>query len=169
MRKTVLSFGLLSGALSIAIMLATLPFIYGHRLETADVLGYTGMVLSALMVFFGIRAYRENAAGGRLSFARGLRVGLLITLVSCASYALAFELVYFQVAPDFGDTFSACMVERVRAAGGSPDELATAASQAETLKRLYDDPLTNAALSFATSFPIGLVATLMSAGILRKR
>jgi uncharacterized protein DUF4199 len=169
MKKTVWSFGLISAAVSIVMMLVTLPFIEPGRYGTADVLGYTSIVLSALLVFFGIRSYRENAGGGRLSFGRGLSVGLLITLISCVCYAAAFEVVYFKVVPDFGEKFAACMVERTRASGGTPQAVAAAERQAGTLKRLYDHPATNAALSFATSFPVGLLATAVSAAILRKR
>ena len=28
-------------------------------------IGYTGMVLAFLMVYFGVRSYRDNVAGGR--------------------------------------------------------------------------------------------------------
>jgi hypothetical protein len=168
MKKTGLTFGLISGAVSTAMMLATIPFIHSARLETADVLGYTSIVLSALLVFFGIRSYRENAGGG-ITFGQGLAVGLLITAISCACYVVAFQIVYFQLVPEFGDKFAACMVERVRAAGGTPQQLEETAKQAATFKRLYDNPATNAALTFATSFPIGLAATAVSAAILRKR
>lgn len=169
MKKTVLTFGLVSGAVSIVMMLGTLPVIYADRLEIADVLGYTSIVLSALLVFFGIRSHRERAGGGRITFARGLGVGLLITLLSCACYALAFEIVYFKLAPDFGDKFASCMVERVRAAGGTQQEIDEQAQRAQTLKRMYDNPLTNAALSFGIQLPIGAAVTMVSAAILRKR
>lgn len=167
MRKSVLTYGLASGALSVAFMLAALPFIRPDRLGTADFLGYTGIVLSILMVFFGIRSHRERS--GALTFARGVGVGALITVVSCACSALAFEVVYFGLVPDFGERFSACMVARARAGGAGPEELARVAEQARALKGLYDRPVTNAALTFATSLPVGLVAAILAAGILRTR
>ena len=169
MKKTVLTFGLISGAVSSAMMLATLPYIDSGRLGIADVLGYTSIVLSALLVFFGIRSYRETAGAGRITFGRGLAVGLLITLVSCACYVVAFEIVYFKLMPEFGDKFSACMVERVRASGGTQQAIDATTTQAQTLKQLYDNPVTNALVTFATSFPIGLAVTGISAAILRKR
>jgi len=169
MKKTVLLFGLFSGAVSIVMMAVTVPYIDPGRHEMADVLGYTAIVLSALLVFFGIRSYREKAGGGRITFLRGLAVGLLITLISCACYVVAFHIMYFNLVPEFGDTFAACMVERVREAGGTEQEIDEAARQAQTFKRLYDNPATNAALTFATSFPVGLAVTAISAVILRKR
>ena len=169
MRRTVLTFGLISGCLAIGLMFVTVPLINAKELGKSDVLGYSSMLLAALLVFFGIRSYRENAGGGRLTFGRGLAVGLLITVVSCACYAVGFEIMYFMVVPDFGDTFSACMVDRVRASGGTAEQIEAVTQQAVTLKRLYDNPWTNAALTFATSFPVGLVGSLISAAILRKR
>jgi len=38
-----------------------------------------------------------------------------------------------------------------------------------SLKRLFDNPLTNAVMTFATTFPVGLVGSLLSAAILRRR
>jgi len=49
----------------------TIPFVDAIGWEKGEILGYTGIVLSALMVFFGVRSYRENAGGGRLTFAAG--------------------------------------------------------------------------------------------------
>lgn len=167
MKKTALIFGLLSGAVSTAMMLVTLPFIEPARRSTADVLGYTSILLSALLVFFGIRSFRERA-GGWVTFGRAVAVGVSITLVSTLVYVAAFELMYFRIAPDFGERFAACMIEHARADGRSAQEIQEVADQARLLKRLYDHPATNAALTFATSFPIGLIVSLMSAAILRR-
>ena len=85
MKKTVLTFGLISGAMSASMMLITVPFIDAIGWKKGEILGYTGIVLSAPLVFFGVRSYRENAGGGRLTFGRGFAVGILITLISSAS------------------------------------------------------------------------------------
>jgi hypothetical protein len=168
MQKTVLTFGLISGLLSAGMMLAVLPFIRSMDMGKADTLGYTSIVLSALLVFFGVRSYRENTGAGRLSFGRGCAVGLLITLVYCAMSVLAFEIIYFKLMPEFGEKFAACMVERARASGASAQAIDETARLAQSLKQMYDNPPMNAALTFAERFPIGLVASAISAAILRK-
>jgi Protein of unknown function (DUF4199) len=76
MNKTVLTFGLISGAISAAMMLITIPFVDKIGFDKGEILGYTTIVLSALLVFFGVRSYRENVAGGRLTFGRGFAVGI---------------------------------------------------------------------------------------------
>lgn len=169
MKKTVLTFGLLSAALSVAMMLATVPLLDSIGFEKTDLIGYTTIVLSALLVFFGVRSYRDGACAGRVTFGRGFAVGLLITLVSCVSSVVAFQVIYFKVTPEFGDKFAACMVERARATGAGPQKIEETAKQAQMLKELYDNPLTNAALTFVQPFPIGLVASALSAAILRRR
>jgi len=168
MKNTVLAFGLLSGALAVAMMLATLPFIRSMELGTSDLIGYSSIAISALVLFFGIRSHRERA-GGQLTFGRGLGVGILITLISSACYMAAFQVVYFKAMPDFGEKFSACMVERARAGGATEREIDETAATAAALKRLYDRPATNAALTFATTFPVGLVMSVFAAAVLRRK
>ena len=167
--KIVLGFGLILGAVGSVVQLVTLPFIRTHDLRVADFLGYGSMVLTALLLFFGIRAYREGTGGGRLTFARGLAVGALIALVSSLCYAATFQVVYFRIEPRFGDHMAACMVERARAAGATDEKIVATAERAQTLKRLYDNALTNAALTFGTIWPFGLVVSGISAAILRRR
>jgi hypothetical protein len=119
MKKTVLTLGLISGAVSAATMLATLPFADAIGWEKGEILGYTIVVLSALMVFFGMRSYRENVGGGRLTFGRGFAVGILITLISSACYVGTWEIVYFKLMPGLAEKYAVHMVERAKASGAS--------------------------------------------------
>ena len=169
MKKTVLVFGLISGAISIAMMLATLPFEEKIGQNQALILGYTTIVLAALLIFFGVRSYRENVAGGHLSFARGFAVGILITLISSACYVGTWEIVYFKLMPDFADKYAAHMVERAKGSGASPQKVEEAERKAKEFKVAYNNPVINMAYTFMEVFPVGLVVTLASAGILRKK
>ena len=64
MKKTVLTFGLISGAILSAMMLATLPFLDRIGFDRGEIIGYTSMVVAFLLIFFGVRSYRDNVAGG---------------------------------------------------------------------------------------------------------
>ena len=169
MKKTVLTFGLISGAISAAMMLATVPFADKIGFDKGEILGYTTIVLSALLIFFGIRSYRENAGDGRLTFARGFAVGILITLISSACYVGTWELVYFKLMPGFAEKYAAHMVERAKASGASQQQIDEKVRQASEFKVMYDKPAINVAMTFMEVFPIGLVVTLASAGILRRK
>ena len=168
MRKTVLTYGLISGILSSAMMLATIPFLDrldGHK---GQILGYTAILLVALLTFFGVRSYRENVGGGRITFGRGFAVGILITLISCAFYVVTWEVLYYGVMPDLGDKMTAALVSKAKSSGGSPEEIAEAERRAQSFKKLYDNPAVNVAFTFIEPFPIGLVVTALSAAILRR-
>ena len=167
MKKTVLTFGLISGAVSSVMMLLTIPFMDRIGFDRAEVIGYATLVASFLVVFFGIRvfAYRDHVAQGALTFGRALTVGLLITLVSCACYIATWEILYFTVVPDFVDKYAAYTIERARASGASQDTIEATTRQMQSFSTMYKNPLTNAAITFLEPFPIGLVVTLISAAV----
>jgi hypothetical protein len=169
MKRTVLTWGLISGGVSAGLLLATIPFADAIGFDKAEILGYTTMVASAIFVFFGVRSYRENVNGGKLTFGRGFQVGLLIAIVSCVCYVAAWELAYFKLMPDFLDKYAAYAVAKAQAAGASPAKIAQVGQQMQNFRRLYDNPLTNAAITFVEPLPIFLGATIVSALALRKR
>lgn len=168
MKKTVLAYGLISGAIAAALMLATVPLV--NRLgDKAAIVGYTGIVLSMLLVFFGIRSYRENVGNGRISFGRGLAVGALIALISSVCYVATWELVYFKLAPGVMDEMFAGQIDKLKASGAPQAEIEAAVVQTEAFKKMYDNPLINAAITFIEPLPIGLAIAAISAAILRRK
>jgi hypothetical protein len=169
MKKTVLTFGLISGAVSSLMMVATLPFIDSLGFDKGAIVGYTAIVLSFLLVFFGIRSYRENVGAGRITFGRGFAVGILITVVSCAFYVATWEVIYFKFMPEFADKWAGYMVTQAKASGASQAAIDAKVKEAGEFKVMYDKPLMNAAITFTEPFPIGLLVTLISAATLRKR
>jgi hypothetical protein len=169
MKKIVLTFGLISGGITALMMFLTLPLIDRVSFDKLEVLGYTTIVLSFLMVFFGIRSYRESVGGGTITFGKAMKVGLLITLISCACYVIAWEIIYFGIAPDFVEKYGNYMIEKARAAGASAQELAAQREQIESLKAMFENPLINIAITLLEPLPIGLLVTLISAAILRRK
>jgi len=169
MKKTVLTFGLISGAISSSMMLAVMPLVDRIGTDKGEIIGYTTIVVSFLLVFFGIRSYRENVGGGRITFLRGLTLGLLITLISCACYVITWEIIYYKLMPGFADKFATYMVEQVRASGASQQVIDAKLQEMKAFKVMYDKPLFNIAITFMEPFPIGLIITVISAAILRKK
>jgi hypothetical protein len=169
MKKFVLTFGFLSGAVSSILMLATVPFMDRIGFDHGVVIGYTAMVVSFLFVFFGVRAYRDQSGGAPLTFGRAFTVGILITLISCVCYVVTWEIIYFKIWPGFFDKYTAYAIEKARASGATPQKIDEIATQMQTFKGLYDRPLVNAALSFIEPLPVGLLVTLVSAAVLRRK
>lgn len=169
MKKTVLKFGLISGVFTAVMMAATVPLENKIGFDKAEYLGYTLIVLSFLLVFFGIRSYRENQGGGEVTFTRAFSVGILITLITCAFYVATWEALYFTVLHDFMASYSAHMIEKARASHLSAAALQAQINQITHARDMYENPLYNSAITFLEPFPVGLAMTLLSAAILRKR
>ena len=70
MKKTVLTFGLIAGAIVSVLMGGSM--LLNDRIGTGHsmALGYTIMVASFLLIYFGIRSYRDNVLLGQISFGR---------------------------------------------------------------------------------------------------
>ena len=169
MKRTVLVFGLISGAIMAVMLFASMFFIRNIGFDKAEIVGYTSMVLAFLLVFFGIRSYRENVGGGSISFGRALSVGLLIVLISTVCYVLAWEIVYFNFMHDFAEKYAAHMVEEVRKSGAGEQAIQAKLQEMKRFKELYENPFFNAAITFLEPLPVGLILTLISAIVLRKK
>lgn len=169
MKKHVLTFGLLSGALSATLMTANMLMLDDIGFDRGLYVGYTVIVISFLFVYFGVRSYRDNVLGGRISFARGFQAGILITLISCICYVGAWMVTHPRLFPDFADKYAAYMVEDKRASGASQAEIDQVMKDAENAKRMLANPLINAAVTFTEPFPVGLLVTLIAAAVLRTK
>jgi len=170
MKRIVIIFGLISGVISSALMFLTLPLMHTGAINFSNgyILGYTSIVLSLLLVVFGIRAYRENN-GGTITFGRAFSVGILITLISCVFYVASWEVIYFKFMPDFADKYAAHAIADMREKGATTTAIAAKKVEMEKMKAMLDNPLLNAAMTFIEPFPVGLIMTLVSAAVLRRK
>ena len=169
MKKTVLTFGLIAGAILSVMMLLTIPFMDVIGFEHGMTIGYTTMVLAFLLIYFGVRSYRDNAGGGRVSFGRAFAVGGLIAVVASLCYVATWQLIYYRIAPDFMTKYGAHVVERARAEGESEEAVARRKADMDRYAEMYRNPAINVAFTFAEPLPVGLIMTLVSAGVLSRR
>jgi hypothetical protein len=169
MKKIVLTFGLICGAMLSAMMLLTAPFLDQIGFDKGEIIGYTSMVLAFLMVYFGVRSYRDNVAGGSVGFGRAFLVGLLITFVGSACYVATWQLVYYKLAPDFVEKYTAHTMEKARKSGASEAQLAAQKKEMAEFVAFYKNPLFNIAMTFLEPLPVGLLFTLVSAGVLSRK
>jgi hypothetical protein len=169
MKKIVLTFGLISGAILSGMMLLTLPFHDAIGFDRSLILGYTSMVLAFLLVFFGVRSYRDNIGGGTVRFGRAFVVGALIAVVGSLCYVATWEVAFFTFAPDYLTKYQAHMLEKERAAGASEEAISLKKAEMDKFAVMYRNPAINAALTFVEPLPVGLIFALVSAGVLSRR
>lgn len=169
MKKTVLTFGLISGAVISVMMLSTMPFMDRIGFDKGMFIGYTTMIVSFMLVFFGIRSYRENVGQGQITFGRAFAVGILISVISCICYVVTWEIIYFKFNTGFAEKYGSYLIEQARAAGASQQVLEAKMQEMQQMKAMLDNPLINSAITFLEPWPVALPITLISALILRKK
>lgn len=169
MRKIVLTFGLIAGAIMSAMMLLTLPFHEQIGFDKSLIIGYTTMVLAFLMLFFGVKSYRDNVGGGTVTFGRAFIVGLLITAVASVCYVATWELIGQRMVPDYFEKYAAYEVENARKSGASDAEILAKRKEMDEFNEKYKNPLWNIAYTFLEPLPVGILFTLVTAGVLSRK
>jgi hypothetical protein len=170
MKKVVLTFGLISGAIIVTLMFATMPLQHNLAVRNAGYLiGYTTMVISLSMIFFGIKSYRDRTLNGVISFGRGLQVGLLITLIASLSYAIGWEFYLKFVAPNFMEDYTSFSLAKAKAAGMAEVDLNALAKKFEGYKEMYKNPVVRFGMTLMEIVPVGILISLIAAALLRKK
>ena len=168
MKKIVLTFGLIAGGI-LSVFLAA-PFLLKDSadIEHGMLYGYATMVLSLLLIYFGVRQYRDQAEPGGLSFWKGFQVGFLIFVVAGLCYVITWEILYRTVASGFITDYMTQNLEHARAAGATEAELAAQQAEMTKFMAMYANPLFRAMMSFLEPLPVGIVLSLVTAGLLRR-
>ena len=169
MKKTVFTFGLIAGAILSLMMLLTIPFHGAIGFDYLEIIGYTSMVAAFLLIFFGVRSYRDNQVGGTIGFGRAFAVGALISVVASLCYVLTWQVVYRSLAPDFLTNYQTHILEKARADGESEAAIAAKRAEMDQFAELYRNPAINAAFTFIEPLPVALIVSLVSAGVLSRR
>lgn len=173
MKKTILVYGLMSGAIVATIMLFSMGY-FSHckgniDYSTSMLIGYASMLLAFSLVFVGIRNYRDTYNGGVISFGKAFQIGILIVLIASTMYVIAWLIDYFFFMPDFMDNYSAHMLERLRASGVSQVEIDQETKKMANFAIMYKNPFFNAMMTYVEILPVGLIVTLISSFILKKK
>jgi hypothetical protein len=163
--KQILIFGLIPGVIWIVVMILVANAMYTNPdLETNDYLGFALMLVVFSLIFFGIRDYRNKKLGGFISFWKAVKTGVLMALVATAAYVGIWLFYYYLFAPDFLDVFSEFVLNAT-----PPSELDATTKYLDNIRKWYNNPFGVALITALEVLPIGLIVTLISAVILKKK
>ncbi|MBL7833522.1 MAG: DUF4199 domain-containing protein [Cyclobacteriaceae bacterium] len=173
MRRIVLVYGLIAGGILGAMFFITAP-LWDSGVITLDngmFVGYGTMVVSLSLVFFGVKSYRDNHKQGVITFGQGFKVGILITLIACALYALSWEVAYHTVSKGFSEEMEAYQEKEIRKKASNETELKEKLEAAKKEVELYKSSfIFRFMFSFLFEvFPVGLLITLITAALLRNK
>jgi hypothetical protein len=173
MKRNILVYGLISGVLVSTFMLISMDYA-SHcegsvAYETSMLIGYASMLIAFSLVYVGIRNYRNKYNGGVISFGKAFKIGILIVLIASTLYVIAWMIDYFFFMPDFMDRYGANSIAKLKAGGASQLEIDKETIRMADMSRMYKNPIFTALFTYAEILPVGLIVTLISSLILKRK
>ncbi|TDJ01106.1 MAG: DUF4199 domain-containing protein [Caldithrix sp.] len=170
MRRYALIFGTIAGVVLVLMMFLTMPFL-GEDIDydTAEWLGYISMIVALSAIFIGIKSYRDKESAGLISFGKAFKVGLFITLVASVFYVAGWILYINTAGTNFMDSYYQHSVEKIKTSNDPETEIQAKIADMEKWRELYKNPLIQIGVTFIEIFPVGLLITIISATILKKK
>ena len=170
MKKTALRFGLYGVYTILALCLISwlLKESDPENYEVREILGWAGIVLSVSFVFWGLKYYRDKENGGRLGFGEGLKLGLLIVLFPAFLFGIYNVLYVMVLDPGFLDEYYNYKVSQLNSNLSAP-ELQDRIKEIKDTKQMFTNPLVQFIVMFLSVFFIGLIVTVISTLILKRK
>lgn len=171
MKKIVLLNGLISGLIVTGFMVYGTLTCYNdpENFEPNMVLGYLGFLLAFSFVFIGIRQYRNKINGGSITFGKGFLIGLYISLIASTMYVVAWCIEFYTYMPDFMERYADYMIKTAQEKGASAAEIEAQKAEIAGYASMYKTPIGVVLLTYFEILPIGILISLISAAILRKK
>lgn len=170
MKKNIIVCGLIGGTFLAVFMLASVAACYRNEdFEGNMWLGYASMILAFSLIFVGVKNFRDKFNEGFVSFGQAFKMGLFISLIASSMYVIAWLIDYYVFIPDFMDKYGAHVIREATREGASATEIAQKVSDVNQMKDMYQSPLMVVLITYAEVLPVGLMISLISAFILKRK
>ena len=168
MVQKILSFGTAAGLVIGSILFGLTVGMKNHPpLAYGMLIGYLTMLLGLSAVFVAIKKHRDADLGGVIRFWPALGLGLGVSLVASLFYVAAWEAALAVTQMDLAGSYADALMAEQRTRGASAEALAKLAVEMETFKVEYANPLIRLPMTLTEIFPVGVLVSLVSAGLLR--
>lgn len=146
-------------------------FIFPHGPESMakqEVVGYVGIFLGLVAIFFAVKHHRDRNLGGKISFGKAFGLGMVVATVAGFIVGIFTIVVLGWFYPDFGAEYMEYYRTSLEASGASPAELAQKNLEMEQMIPLMNNLPFQGAVMMLTVVFIGLLHSLVSALVLRR-
>ena len=172
MKKNIIIYGIIAGIVVSFLMLFSVNNI-SHEgyidYDTSMLIGYASMLIAFSLVFVGIRNYRDKYNGGVISFGKAFKTGMSIVLIASTIYVVSWLIDYFYFIPDFTDKYAAHIIGQLKSSGASQIVIDEKTKEMADFASMYKNPFFNALITYTEILPVGLIVTLISSLILKRR
>lgn len=168
MLRYILVYGLIGGAVvGVPLSILTLTMSGQAMMHYGMLIGYLIMLVALSAIFLAIKRHRDADLGGAIKFWPALALGLGISVVAGLIYVIAWEVSCAIAHVDFAAAYARAMIAQQEAKGISGAALERTRVEMEQFKVQYANPLYRWPMTFAEIFPVGVIVSLISAGLLR--
>jgi hypothetical protein len=168
MIRSILIYGVIAGVI---VMIPTLALIAGFGGLMGGpygmLIGYLTMIVALSAIFVGVKRYRDEVRGGVIKFLPALLMGLGISVVAGVMYVAAWEVYLNLTDYAFMDGYARAMIDAAKAKGVAGPELDKLVAEMNKAVVDYRNPLYRLPTTFAEIFPVGVLISLVVAGLLR--
>lgn len=174
MKKTILVFGAISGAIISTFMAISMAIMSGNCTQgnetTSMIIGFSAMAVAFSFVFVGIKNYRDKQHGGTITFGKAFLLGFLISLIASTLYVITWGIEFHFFMPDFMDKYAAMQVKQLQESGLTGAQLQNSLREIETASDRYKHSLFFFSMyTYMEILPVGILITLISALILKRK
>ena len=164
MNKIVLKNGLFGSSIVTALLLSVTFYMKANpEKEVSMFFGFAGMLLAFFFVVLGIKQQRDTN-NGSISLGKAFLTGFWITLIISTIYGLVWLVILYNFFPNFAEHYTDMAIAKA-----SPDEVAKVTEDMNSFKEMYKSPIMVILLTYMEILPLGIIFSLISALILKKK
>ena len=168
MKKNIITYGLIAGIVVSFLMLFSINLNI-NDFNISLFIGYASMLIAFSFVFVGIRNYRNKYNEGVISFGKAFKIGIMIVLIASTIYVISWLIDYYFFNPGYMEKYAAHILDKLKASGASQVEIDKQTKEMANFAKMYKNPLFNAMMTYVEILPVGLIVTLISSFILKRK
>jgi hypothetical protein len=172
MRRIVWINGLIGGVIIITLffLFNALSPVENCEFGKSMVMTYAAMVVGFTSIFFGVKTYRDKHLGGSINFGKAFLIGLYISLIASAVYAIGWQAFSDLLMPGHMAEYGNCEIELYKKAGHTAQEIAKKEADMKQMLERLKNPIVGSLMIFSVEiFPVGLLISLLCAAILKRQ
>lgn len=165
--RTALIYGLPAGLIPISAITIGMA-LQSEVASSSQWFGYLIMLIALLLIFVGVKRYRDMECGGVIRFWQAFWLGIAMAITASIAYVIVWEVYLFVTDHAYMDTYIAGLMEARQAAGATAAEMQQEMDNLKRLREQYANPLFRLPITFLEIFPVGFIVALFVAALLRK-
>lgn len=168
MKGTIIKYGILSGVIAAALLLATTLLTNKIGYSYGETISYIGTVLSFLPIFLGVRKFRDTLNGGYINFGRAVALCMAAALIANLFSVGAYLYIYYTM-PEVTNKYMEYAISQMKAAGNTQKDIDAILKSAQHMKEVYANPWLNGLNAYARQLFTSLLFSLVSALLIKKK